>query len=1275
MKKFLLFGLVFLIFLSSFTSASINSELESATIIYYRNADIDISGTLIDDITGITGDGIIGSSTVTGLTGIIDEAFNFTGDTNARVDLPPNMTWTNAFTVSLWGLLDANTGSVMNLWYAGRTRYAYILYDDAVNCNDNEIAFVIRDTGNVFHCANGGTLTTGGFHHIVATYNGSGGMSIWVDGVNIANETGLNNKVLSDNDTIGNFRNTAADVNWEGLLDEFVVFNKTLNGSEIAFLFASGAPTTEQQYPYTAPIIIDESLESTFEASQTGSIISSSASFQNILDIDFNITLNNTAVWFETIGEISSNVANQAECEILVDNTDTFNSLTTRSNDGSGLIGNINTITSNFTKDIGIVNIKYQCRRSSGGGQLNYSNTELAGHILIDSFNRTINHAFNNLSFSTSSSTFSEVDSYAFIVSNLSTSDSQSQNVISSIVVNWRSVYTNNDGSSDDLNSFISINGSNCSVYPRTVSASGVGSVSGICNLNNVSANQTLNISLFASGVNANFNFFVHTTEFFTHSTQVNGSSLIGLNINSSSLIKIANFTGEDVDHANANLYVKGGFPVNSSSSTTATFQFRLTNSVNQSMSSAIISRSVGTDIGVAILQHIFSNVSVANYTVELWASCGNSNCTLRGGDFVAYVSDVSTFTSNVFNVSAFDIYDNSSISIFNVTNLAGTIFPTSTGSVNVLSDLSLDNLTVTSNNFFSQIVLNHNTSNDLNVSLSQSIIRFNAFDFVTGFRIFNFTVNDSVVSTTTNNGSAILHLQSGNNQLIGFVNGALGYFNSTLLINVSALDNVTFNFTNLFNAQFNFSAFNASGGEVLSNLSGNVSFGSFNINFSTTGTNVIVNVSRGVNGSGIDYNVFLTSRPNYTDSHSNNFRTISSNNSFQNENFTLFRDQSLFITFRDILTGNLLDNINLLMFGGTNFDFDINFSAFKFSFPVDSYDLLATKSGFSTFTQTISITEGGLVNITAFMNNDTSPISFIVRNIAGGFIEAASIKITRNSDNALIAEKFSDIFGAAEVDLNSDILYDINVTRSGFLPFFGTLNAFQSSYTITLSTADVNQQSFIGLNYQFLPSVGASLVNGTLTNFSFNVSSNGFWNLTSCTFSLLNDSLSGTIFDSNNSFCDATGGFAEFEFNTSTNTIIISRVELELNSTNNITIFRFYSINNNFQGSFSLMTFFDDLKNFGGSGFNTAGLFFMTVIVIISLTIFLGSSLTVFGEPEKMLTFTTILTGAASYLDLLNVSFTPAAFNPLGGQWIIFIVMSLLTIAAWLASPSWRLS
>lgn len=1233
--KTLLYVCLFVV-LSSFSSAVLFDDLIS-----YWGFDVD-NVTQVDAL-GVN-NGTVTSATFTS-NGFISGAYDYDGandiiafGTSSTLDFP------SEYTINVWY---NNTGEVNSALISknGAALNGYMFLTDVVNSVALYVDGGVRSSTGAVIGQNNWTMITG-------KWNGSHTF-MYVNGV----EKDVDVFASSPSSSGEEFETARYTVNFmQGGLDELGVWNRSLSAAEITTLFGAGAGC-DFSCINPAAFVLNDSLESDVAFTQVGSVNVNSASFSTILSGSFNVTVNGTEQYFAVSVPIQAVSSNTATCQLLI-NGSGFGSVGSRSNT-AGTFGSMYLTTSNFTLDVGGYNVEFQCLRV-GSGIYRISGSEIVGHLLVDEFNVSIPHINLVVNNTFNSVGLTLLNSVLFNTSDLVVDGVHN----STIVVNWDAIYGFN--ATSQLNSMVSIGSTNCSLYPRNGSSGSFGSVGGDCVLNNAGFNNTFNISFFGSG-DGNITANIHIKEFITDLLEANEFPLSGINVASSSLVLLANMTVDNSDHAAADLFVKAGVPHSSNSGSTISNFFLSID--NGTRNSSVVSRTSDLNVGVSILQFLFQNVSMTTHSVELWGGCDNSDCSLDGGELVGFIVNSVSELVTSFNVSAFDLYNNASILVFNVTTINGNVFSTSVGSVTVDSNFLFENLTVRSSGFFSTTILNHSVSNRLFVNLSQSNIFFRAIKKFNLSNIPSFAVNDSFVSNRTSSGLAFLPLQVGDNQVISFNGSPNGFFNFTFLVNVSALDNFTFNITNVFDARLNVTAHNFTNGLSMGNLSGNLSFGGVSEDFNFSGIGGLINVS-----SGLLYELFITSI-NYTVDHSSNFNDVNVTADLQLANITLFRDKSLFIRFRDIVTGNNLSGVSLFLFGTTNFNFTVNSEAFLFPFPVDNYDLLATLTGFSTFTSTVSIEKGRLVNITAFMNNDTSPVSFIVRDVAGNFIEGASISIARASDGALIGSGNTDIFGAIQFNLNEDIVYNINASASGFIPFFGTLNAFQSTYTITLSSAVANEQFFIGLSYVFLPPVTTQIANFTLVNFSFNISSGGFWNITSCTFSLLNNSLTGAVLASNSSFCSVGGGFSgNLLVNTSNSSLIIARADIVLNGTNNISVFRFYSVGDFFQGEFSLMTVFDDIKAFTQAGFSSVSLFFVTILAIILITISLGSSLNVFGEPEKMLLFVTVLVGMASFLGLLTVGFTPSGF-PEAGQWIVFIIMSLLTIASFLASPSWRLS
>lgn len=1259
MRKLLLWILT-LFLLSSFVSAA----LSDVTVISYS---------LENNVTNLANPGVFDGTLGGGASfnasgkigfGVDEDATSANPTIDTGFDLPNGASWS----WSAW-YDPASIASFRTFMEEFENNVGGFLF----RANDNQADLFISIMGNGSACQTA-TITDAthegsGYQMYTMTYNDTN--TIWKVYINesvIFTSNACDYEVTTNNLVVG--RVPGSD-DYNGLVDIVSVFNVTLTPDNISTLFNSGAGI---QFPFTAPVVgLNQSLETTFQFLQVGTVKVTGNAFTDILSGNFNITVNNTNSYYAaTIPITNINENNTGTCRLLINGSE-FDSEFSRTNI-DGELGSMYITSNNVTLTTGGYLVQLQCRRSSGGGNFDITGATIDGHLLVNSRGELLNHQYVFVNVTTVPAVFLLMIPTAV---NFTTSDLTADGIKNSTIeLDWNAEYQFNEEGVISTFLVINITGNqqDCSRYPRSNGFGVSGSIGGDCLKNDAGFNNTYEITGEGIG-NGSVIANIHIKEFILNEGEALNNGLNGTNISSSSFVSLSSFIISNNETSSVDIFAKAGIPFTSNSGTTVASFFLQLN--GGTVNSSVVSNTVdeGEDI-VLITAFLFEDLAIGTFNVSLMGLCVNADCNISGGDLTAYITNTFVEVLTSFSVNATAINNGTVLNVFNVTTSDGTVFSTNNSLLTVDSLLILDNLTVRSPNFFPLTIFNHNVSNNIQVNLSQAFVTFRALRKVTLIPINNFTVNASGLSTTTTNGNATLSFGAGLNQIVSFTN-LLGFFNATFIVpNISILSNFTFNFTGVYDARVNFTAVNFSLNQSLRlpvfNISGNITapaFPSFFETFNSSSEFAVVNLTTGVN-----YSVFMTAT-NYTTTHHTNFRTVEVTADRQLVNFTLFRDKSLFIRFRDIVTGDNLTGVSLFLFGGANFNFTVNSEAFLFPFPDDNYNLLATLTGFNSFSSTITIAQGDLINITAFMNNNTQDVSFIVRDLAGAFIEGASIEITRASDGASIGTKVTDIFGAVQFGLNEDIAYNINVTRFGFLPFFGSLNAFQSTYTITLSTADQNQQFFIGLSYTFLPTVSTDIVNNTLFNFSFNISSSSIWNMTTCTFTLLNNTMTGAVLASNTSFCNGTNGFSgNLQINTLISDKIVARATIVLNETNTISIFRFYSVVNSFQGRFTLMTLFDDLKAFTASGFNTASLFFLTIVTIIGITVSLAGSLNVFGEPEKMLFFSTMLVGMASFVELLTVDFTPAAF-PEAGQWIVFIVMGLLTIASFLASSNWRLS
>lgn len=1019
-KRVLLIVCLFVVF-SSVVSAQI-STTDLLHVFQFENNGLN---NVTNDTNLIEVGGISYSVGVNGLAAEFDGAAdNFLNET------PTDMAgYVNGLTLSFW----------VNASNAASVEYVFLVGDpdglaDASfysRIDSNDVVFGVYGTGGgaIRTTAGDALIQDGVWYNVVLRWTPSVQFEIWVDGVN-RTTTNVFGGIASDMEATPSPDNVTVGVDddsaqrFAGKLDETYVWNRSLNDSAMLLLNTSFFP-----FPAPPAFVLNESLESGIQFLQVGSVNVNSPSFSTIFAGSFNITVNDTENYFGVTVPIDAVSSNTATCQLLV-NGSSFGSGVSRSNT-AGTFGSMYLTTTNLTLDIGVYDVELQCLRT-GMGIYRVSGATIIGHLLIDEFNNSVNHENFVVNSSFNSVGFTLLNSLSF-----NTSDFISDGVHNStIVVDWDAVYGFN--ATTQLNTLVSIGSTNCSFYPRNGSNASFGSVGGDCVLSNAGFNNTFNISFFGSG-NGNITANVHIKEFIVDSGEVNQIALNGTSITSSAFSLLVNMTIDNSDHVTADIFVKAGVPHSSNSGSTVSNLFLALN--NGTRNSSIVSRTTDLNVGVTILEFLFENISTANHSVELWGGCDNSDCTLDGGDLTAYVVNSVTELVTSFNVSAFDVYGNSSVLVFNVTTINGNVFLASVGSVLVDSNLALENLTVRSNGFFPTTIVGHNVSDRLFVNLSQSEITLFALDRVTGFQISNFTVNDSVINGSTRGGNITLNLPSGLVNLSFFNNES--YYNLSFVLNISSLDNLSVNISNVHNHRLSFFAIsNATGNPVFNftiNISDNNSFG-FGEGLTAVGNNVTFNLSTRANYSSfIDALGFAIQFANH-----NSLSTL--NSSFT---YNLLSTNSISIRF--IRTDSLLlmngTNVTIVFIGETRQTNITDTGALFVELLVpDEYTLVFSAVAFRQGNYIITVTNRSTQNLTLYLTpeNLTSLVLLTVSDRFGSPLEGADITIQRYLNNSWVTEQIvrTDFQGRSEGSfILSTVFYNFLVDFQG-QTFFGIPNS-----------------------------------------------------------------------------------------------------------------------------------------------------------------------------------------------------------------------------------------
>jgi len=234
MKQYKFIGIVLILMLSLFSGYSALAT-DNEAYWTYDNTLLDSSGngwTLTNNGANYTG------------SGKINGAYDFDGATD-DMKTSGSLGISSAITVSLWVYQDANTG----------TTNMIAVEDDGSNSNWQ---LAITNTNSLyFRIYDGASLPTaahiqnikGGWHHIVGTYDGSN-VKLYLDN-SLKTTTAHTGSINTNSEplTIGN-RGDGGTRAFDGRIDEISIWSRALNSTEINYLWDSGTPGPDQQYPY-----------------------------------------------------------------------------------------------------------------------------------------------------------------------------------------------------------------------------------------------------------------------------------------------------------------------------------------------------------------------------------------------------------------------------------------------------------------------------------------------------------------------------------------------------------------------------------------------------------------------------------------------------------------------------------------------------------------------------------------------------------------------------------------------------------------------------------------------------------------------------------------------------------------------------------------------------------------------------------------------------------------------------------------------------------------
>jgi hypothetical protein len=229
--------------------------------------------------------------------------------------------------------------------------------------------------------------------------------------------------------------------------------------------------------------------------------------------------------------------------------------------------------------------------------------------------------------------------------------------------------------------------------------------------------------------------------------------------------------------------------------------------------------------------------------------------------------------------------------------------------------------------------------------------------------------------------------------------------------------------------------------------------------------------------------------------------------------------------------------------------------------------------------------------------------VTFQTINTADQILSGVDISAIREIAglNVTVSVGTTSSSGTVTFWLNPDFLHYYSFIKTGLTSYFTSFAPTQSSYTITMGSDIVSQNSSIkGIDYSFLPSDNF-LNNDTEYTFSFNLTSS-FWDIEEYGFNLR--LANGTIITGDSTGVEGTELTKLYNVNNQS-VIYLDAYWLIGDTYTNVT--RVWSIQNTEYSGWSIKTFFEDLKLYLDSGLFGLDNFGRYLITFIIIFVFVG--------------------------------------------------------------------
>lgn len=207
-----------------------------------------------DDTVGSM-DGVVSGATNSVANGILNEGYGFDGNDEIVITVA-DTGWfgtTQSHSISMWLKTSNNTRRAA---YRDRGDDGIIDIGFKLDTVTNEIQMRVWNDG-VYTYLDTGVSNDGNWHHFLFTIDDGVAIKVYVDGNPVAVAT----EVIDAMDSIASgtgvwFGSWGGGTFWLGAMDEPLIFDTVLVGTNATFLYNGGSPTSDQQYPFTSDSVI-----------------------------------------------------------------------------------------------------------------------------------------------------------------------------------------------------------------------------------------------------------------------------------------------------------------------------------------------------------------------------------------------------------------------------------------------------------------------------------------------------------------------------------------------------------------------------------------------------------------------------------------------------------------------------------------------------------------------------------------------------------------------------------------------------------------------------------------------------------------------------------------------------------------------------------------------------------------------------------------------------------------------------------------------------------